>query len=369
VLWMMIVPTLTLLLIYKLYTDRVVWWEYLILYLAPLVVSLITILVGEKLCDTIMGADTEYHGGYVISCVWDEHWTEEYWVVVTDYDSKGNVSGSHLERRESYHPDYYIVHDSNGYEVDVDYKHYQYMVSHFGNEEETYPHRSGKCSSGDGRRFETKWNGSDETYTPCITQHRYENRVARSHSILNFREVSDELKKKYDLYDYPEIFNYHYQHPLLGWDDPAASWKLTRANCDLGVIKQVHIFMLVFHNQPLDAAIEQQMLWKNGNKNEIVICIGVDSTKTLTWVYPFAWDNERLKVDLREEIATQNQNGPLNMGRTVDIAVNLIQKEFSRKHFKDFKYIKLEIPWWGVSLVFLVVVLENAGFIYYLTQK
>jgi hypothetical protein len=354
--WLLIIPIISLIILYKIFPHEMTWWEFLI----PVFSSILLIIIVNAITDYAMSRDTEYHGGWVVSVVWDEHWTEEYTVTVDDYgtDSKGNrvKTGSHTETRHTYHPDTYGVKDSNGYEISVDLNHYKMLSNKFGNEKIEKPWRSGQSSWGDGRRFTTTWPGTELTFTPCFTSHSYENRVARSHSIFNFREVDP---KALGLYEYPEIKDYHFQNSILGWNDPTAELELTKANCRLGAIKQVRIFILVFRNRSIDTAIDQQMYWKNGNKNEIIICIGINNKNQISWVYPVGWDNERLKVDLREDIT--NAGPEVNMNKIVSITINDVKRAFSRKHFKDFEYIKLEPPTWAKFLCFTIIVLINIG--------
>jgi hypothetical protein len=47
------------------------------------------------------------------------------------------------------------------------------------------------------------------------------------------------------------------------------------------------------------------------------------------------------------------------MKAVVKITTGLVNKEFHRKHFKEFEYIKLEPPTWIKWLTFLVVLSIN----------
>jgi hypothetical protein len=178
--WMILIPICVLIFLHIQYKDEMQSWEYIL----PLSISVLLIWISSALADYALSSTTEYRGGWVTSAIWDEHWTEEYWVVVTDHDSKGNVIGSHMERRTTYHPDHYFVTDSNNYQVDINYKHFLLLCDRFGNKKKNNPWRSGQCSWGDGRQFKTIWDGEATTYLPCTTKHRYENRVIHSHSIF-----------------------------------------------------------------------------------------------------------------------------------------------------------------------------------------
>jgi len=351
--WLLIIPALTIIILLFFFKDRAVWWEYWL----PLVASLISIAALNKACDYALASDEEFHGGWVVKTVWDEHWTETY--TTTSRDKKGRT---HTTTHHRYHPDKYKVVDSNGYEVDTDSNDYYRLRSLFGNEKRESPLRLGRSSWGDGHRFTSNWPGSVTTYIPCLSSHRWENRVARSHSVFNFRDVNP---KTYSLFEYPPIENYYQQKSILGFEDPESERLLTKFNCDYGALKKVRVFILVFDQKPLDAAIDQQMYWKNGNKNEVVISIG-KSAQQIDWVYVFGWDNEGLKIDLREEVAKLKV---FDMRKIVGIATELVREKFQLKDFKEFEYLTLDPPWWMVALCAIFNIALNFGILYWVINN
>lgn len=351
--WMLIVPIVSVIILWKLFPDTMQPWEYF----TPILASVLAIWIAGFTCDYFMAWDYERHGGWVTASQWDEEWTETYTDIETYTDSNGKTQTRTVVKTR-YHPDEYHCQDSNGYEVTIDKDHYINMRSVFGNEVTEKPWRSGQSSWGDGRRFTTKWTGNDGNFTPCFTMHRYENRVARSNSVMNLPSVSKADRLKYGIYEYPEMFDYHFQNSILGWNDSIAEKLLMFANARLGKIQQVQVFILVFKNQPLQTGVLQKNHWKNGNKNEVVTCIGIDNDNKIDWVYPFCWDNENLKVNIREEIASMDK---LEMIDVVNKVIQLVGEKFHRKSFKEFEYIKLDPPLWAKTLVFFFILLVNGG--------
>lgn len=352
--WMLIIPILVVIYLYIQFPHRMVWYEYLI----PPVGTFFAILILSTTCDYIVSWDTEYHGGWVTQSVWTEHWTETYIETETDTDSNGKTT-TKVVTKTRYHPDEYIITDSNNYNVNIDEGHFEFLAHKFGNRKIDKPWNIGQSSWGDGRLFTTVYPNTKETFTPCFTKHRYTNKVAVSHSVFNFKTVNKKDQDTYHLYQYPSIYNYYSQNSILGWGDPIAEKTLTEANARLGSIKQVRIFILMFPNQPLQAGLLQQQLWKNGNKNEVVVCIGTNGNK-VTWVYPFAWDNERLLVDLREDVASNKSVDMINIVNTIN---KLVETKFSRKHFKDFDYIQVDPPMWAKVICFIITAAINYGII------
>lgn len=352
-LWMTVIPLASLLFLYYKFRNEVSWWEWIL----PPGVSILAIFFCQSLCDYALSSDTEFHGGIATKCVWDESWTETYYEMVTETDSRGNTS-THMETRTRYHSDEYKVEDTNGYNVSVDKEHYKKLRSKWNNEKAEHPWRSGQSSWGDGRRFTTLWPNTEEDQVPCFTAHRYENRIVRSRSLFKLKIPTENEKKKFALVDYPEIYDYHYQKSIIGWQNRKAEESLTRFNSEYGRIKQVRVFIIVFVNQPLEAGFKQQALWQNANKNELVLCLSVSKANMIDWVYPFCWDNDKLKIDLREAIAEQKE---LDMEKVVQTTTKLVLEEFHRKSFKDFEYVTLDPPGWAVGLCFVFIVFVNVG--------
>lgn len=350
--YLLILPALTIFILLVFFRERTTLWELGL----PLVASLFSIAALNKACDYTLASDEEFHGGNVISTVWDQHWTERYTTTYTD------KRGSHTTVHYRYHPDRYKVVDSNGYEIETDHNDYKRLKDLFGNEKSETPWRIGKCSWGDGHIYTSTC--PQTIYIPCLSSHRYENRVARSNSIFNFKDVDP---KPYGLFEYPSIENYYSQRSILGVFDPQAEDALTKFNCQYGKTNKVRVFILVFKNASLDAAIAQQHYWKNGNKNEVVICIGTDpSGSEIQWVYPFCWSNERLKVDLREDISDLKV---FEIKKIVAIATELVRDQFKIKNFDEFEYLTLDPPWWMVALCATFNIALNFGILYWVVNN
>ncbi len=317
------------------------------LFLIP--VSALWILVGTRLMDRAAANDTEYHGGWVVSSEWLEAWTEK--VTYTTTDSKGNTQ---THTTYVYHPDEYYVNDSNGYAISVSREKYVSLKRKFGNERAAFVLHLNQSSWGDGGRFLSDWPQTESTWTACISAHSWENRPGNSHSLYNFAKVDP---KVYGLFDYPDIEDYTDQRSLLGVDDVEAERKLNRFNCDFGATRQVRLFVLIFSGKPIQAGIDQQAHWKNGNKNECVVCVGVNDGR-IGWVHPFGWGNERLLVDLREDIAQQKEFSP---AKVVAKATELVGKGFKRHEFTQYAYIRVDIPAWYAIIVVVPFILIQVG--------
>lgn len=115
-------------------------------------------------------------------------------------------------------------------------------------------------------------------------------------------------------------------------------------------------WILVWAGQTLDVAYAQENYWKGGNKNELVVCIGVDDRNAIQWGHVFSWsESEMLKQSLADEIV-RDKNEILNTSQYVQWIENNIN-QWQRKEFEDFNYIHTPIPWWGNLIIYTVTII------------
>ena len=290
-------------------------------------------LWGFYLGFTYYSKDIEYHGGWITSVTWEESWTEQ----VTTYstDDKGNITTS---TTYVYHPDHYYLKDSNGYLVGIYSKQYAELAQLFGGSTKIDDGHGGQSSFGDGRTFRADYPNTPMAFTPCFTSHRYENRIITSSSIFNFEKVDLKLTP---VYDYPLIFDNYKQNSLVGLDDPDMENVLTLFNSRNGAEHKIRLFVVVFNDQPSSIGRAQQAYWQGGNKNEVVVCVGLKAG-VIDWVYPFGWGNEKLMVDLREEISEYSALDEM----TINAIIKLVSDSYTKIDWHQFDYLPVYFPWW-----------------------
>jgi hypothetical protein len=151
------------------------------------------------------------------------------------------------------------------------------------------------------------------------------------------------------------IFNYN---PMLGWSDRKAVDRLRKWNSKLGAMKQVHMMVLVFIGKPVEAAIHQERLWGKGNKNEFILCIGIDNQKNIDWAYVISWtDVEILKHGLAQTVMGM----PFDMVAIVDTMAAQVRSRYRRKEFADFSYIKVRPTMRATIITYLITLLLTVG--------
>lgn len=367
----MLVPVATAAILFFFFEHKTVWWEFLV----PFVLSAVLILLCKCTAEKIGVTDTEYWGNKGVVAEHYEDWDEKvpcrhpkYCTrTVSRTDSKGRTHTS-TERYQcgyehmydvDYHPECWVLKDDRGKPWSISRGQFERLASKWGNKTFVDLHRD--YHSDDGDMYQSKWDGRDETIEPVISKHFYENRVqAASDSLFNFQEVPEEDEETYGLFDYPDI-EAAWCPSILG-DGPrkaAADDYLTRMNAKLGAPKQVRMWILVYKNQPMEAAFLQRNLWKGGNKNEFTVCVGTNDAWDVTWCKVISWTEvETLKAQVEGDVA---EMGKLDLEKIAALTVDAVQKDFVRKEFADFSYITVEPPWWAVVLTILLVAAANAG--------
>jgi hypothetical protein len=360
----MAIPIATAAVLYWKYRDLAVWWEFLIVFF----ISAILIFVSKFCVNKIQTTDIEYWGGWIVAGEYYEAWNErvpcthDKYEEYTDSDGKTHsryVGKEHLYDVD-YHPEYWQVLESNGEVICVDYSHFGYLASKFGNKIFVDMHRSYHTIDGD--KYVTSWKLNDEDFEPAVTSHFYENKVQASNSVFRFRDVDKTEVKSYCLFGFPKITGYYSCPCILGDGGPThfeAEKKLEVWNAKLGAIKEVRMMILVFKNQPMQAGFFQEQYWDGGNKNEFIICIGVDDNYNIEWCCSFSWTEvEELKTNANSFVMSL---GKLDLVRIVDWLVPEIRTKWQRKHFSDFNYLTVDPPTWAVGLIFIITIALNVG--------
>lgn len=342
---------------------RVTTWEVGV----PILAGLIAIFVGKMAADHYATSATEYWGGYLVQGNYYEHWNERVSCRHTKYCTrtvKGKTESYPCGTEHSYdvddHPPYWEIINSNGENWRVPRQDFENLAQEWGNRVFIDMNRSYHTIDGDCYR--TNWNQKYENLHPTVTEHSYENRIAASNSVLNYREVPEEEKKQYALFEYPRTS--FFCTSVLGYSHPGNT-DLDKTNALIARANQVRIWLLCFKNQPLQAAYSQEAYWKRGNKNELVICTSLDAENKIQWSHVFSWtDREELKIHTRQWI--EDRTGQvLDVKAFNDFVKPLVEKEWTRKEFAEFSYIAVEPPGWAYVMILVVVIGTTVGTIWW----
>lgn len=369
---LLIIPIIITIVLYFKFKHEVVWWEYLLNFGA----ALICIFISKAIIEYTQASDEEYWGAWTTEVRYYEDWNERVSCRHPKYcqrynackrrDSKGHCVGGtetyqcgykHLYDVD-YHPEYWILHHSDGGTIRVSKSEYNRIVNKF----EVTPkyvdlHRD--YHTNDGDMYKATWPGDDHTLEAVITTHRYENRVRVSSSSYAIKKPSKEIFDQYKLYDYAPVYDGFKQKVIQGYNDPVAEKSFQILNAKLGHKKQFKAYVLVFKNAPRQAGLYQEDQWEGGNKNELNITIGIDNENNVKWCHVFSWTDKRdIVVNTRTLVESQDK---LNLLELAGFLWPQVETNWKRKSFADFEYLTIEPSTTSLVISFIITLLVNLG--------
>lgn len=363
-----LIPVIFAIILLIFFHKKVVWWEYLIL-IVPSVIITAFMYFGMV---SYSESDTEYFGDYATGIRYYEPWDE--YIHRTCTRTVGSGKNQHTE---SYDCSYIEYHDeewkqvlSNGYEYSISKAEYNRLFNMwhtpnaFVDMHRHYHHK-------DGDMYSKNFDGLREHAKTRTTDHEYKNKIKASYSIFGFTKIDKDEAKEMHLYDYPELYEQSKgglfsggdinQSPFLGYKPTAAElqrWQFI--NGFYGPKKEFRVYLLFFYNKPQTIVQDQRSYWQGGNKNEMILCFGMDSvSKKIQWVDAFSWcDKPTFEVYFRSYF---NGKDKLDLMKLADWTEYAARNYWVRKHFEDFDYIDVELSQTQLTWLFIIVFLVNAG--------
>lgn len=382
VIWLcLLIPAAAVVVLALFFQHKMAWWEYLLQFGVPCLAILLAKVAVEK----VATADREFWNSYVTYAEYTEAWSTWDEETCTRQVPDGETcTGTGADRTcttnyrtETYdcshcdnHPPSWEVTDNIGRTYGIESYLFEDLCKRWGNRKfrELNRHIDHHFGCGqDGDAYRTVFDNAFEHTQPVCAVHLYENRVQASRSVFNFQKVTPDDIKKYGLFGYDynsDIFNYN---PIKGISDPRASTRLSWWNAKLGAMKKVHMMVLVFQGQPRLAGELQQSYWCGGNKNEFVLCIGVDKNRQVEWTKVFSWTEvDRLKLDVERSTyimfsGADDGKKPLDLTMAVDSMATKVQRSFVKKSFKDFSYLSVEPSGKALLITLLVTLVVTVG--------
>ena len=311
--------------------------EIIIFLLGSISLCLLTWIIASSLS----GRSVEYLGGYVEKVTHYDEWNElvtRTRQVPAGQDDKGNtiyVTQTYTEVVE--HPECWSMKPSLGKERWITEYDFDTIREKFGTDGVFVPmFRNYYTKNGDAQSY--SWNGERETIVSYTREHRYRNPFKGTNSIFRYTDIDYDKAREYGLMEYPEVRGYK-QKTILGFipDDDAID-EVDYINAVYGEKCQFRLFVLVY---PSDLGIEtverQKCYWRGGNKNELVVCIGVNDSLKVKWCGAFSWcDEPWLEVETRSWFAEHDTLDIRGYGIWLE---KNIETKWKRKEFSDFKYL------------------------------
>lgn len=356
---LLLIPIVATLIMLIFFNKKMAIWEYALTFFVPLFI----IFICKWISIASQDADFEYWNTYLVSAEYIEPWSTWHHRTCTRTSRVGKTTVttsydcSHCEN----HSESYIAYDNLGKSHTISEFMFNQLCKRWNNRDFVDLHRSIKYHFGcgkDGDKYVTKFDNKFFNIIPVTETHIYQNKVQSSNSIFNFKTIDTSEVRMYGLYNYTKKFDKFSYNPIYGDNNVLANDKLRQWNAWLGSVKQVNMNILIFKNKTIDAAEYQKAYWKGGNKNEFILCIGVDNSNVIKWTKVISWTEvEMLKIKVERSVAEMKYDLPA----ITDTMATYVNKMYVRKSFSDFKYITVEPTKTAYIISFIIVLLFTTG--------
>ena len=359
-----IIPFITCVILFLFFRERTVWWEYIVATIPSILLTLCLYFIFKS-CSM---NDTEYLGYYITKASYYEPWNEYIHRTCTRevYDGRDS-DGNPKYRTEHYdcsyveyhHAEWKYTRNCSNRETNISKEQYDQICRKFGTPKRFVDmHRHYHTIDGD--KYECHFNGDRNRMWTLTVSNTYKNKILRSKSIFNFSEVPESIKKNYKLYDYPD-FNYiSDQTPVLTRDvyvPKAAVDSFKYLNAYYGSKYQFRCYVLLWKNAPMETSTYQQDYFVGGNKNEVCVCISVNTNNEIQWVNAFSWeDKPDIVVGVNHLYSTGEQLDLLKLNRYL---LRNVPTKWKRKPFADFDYIEVMLEPWHWIVIFILTLIFN----------
>lgn len=358
-----IIPFITAMFLLIVFNKKMVWWEYAALILP----SLLFVLLTRVIMVSTNSNDTEYLGGYVNRITYYEPWDEMVEVRHTRTNSDGETEVYYTWEREYHSETYTYIDNESKWEHHLSKKEYEIIKKRMGNKT-VFRDMHRNYHRIDGDAYDIFWDGKVETLYDITTPHSYTNKIkaSQSHTIFKMGDISPEEAKEMGLYEYPEIYSMN-QNPIIGRDvSDKDKQRIKYINATYGEKYQFRTYVLIYENKDITISEIQKAYWQNGNKNEFVLCLGVQRD-SVVWANAFSWcDEPRLEVKARDYFI---QNPKLDINQYGEWLQTQIPTQWDRKEFEDFAYIRVGLSQGQYIALIIIMIVLNIGISIFLVKN
>jgi hypothetical protein len=340
--------------------------EYVLLILPSIVIFFVVRLIMFA----SSSVDTEYLGDYITKVRHYDEWDEWVHRTCTRTYKVGNTTRVQTYdcSYRRYHPEKWSYFDSRGKEHSIYSKKEFEKVKNKFNSKMVFVDMKRRYYRIDGDAQDYYWNKTKETSYTVTSTNLYKNKIQNSRSIFGFEEITKKQAKELGLFDYPCIECLD-QIPVL-----SDSFYVSKQNIDAikyingfyGRKYQFRLYILLF---PYDKGVEiselQRSYWCGGNKNELVVCLGMKDNTQIGWCNAFSWCDSP-KLDLLTE-QYFNENDSLDLIKYSNLITEGLERgDWKRKEFNDFEYIRRELSNSQCIWLVILLLLYNIGISIYI---
>ena len=355
-----ILPFIVALFLLLFFRKETMIWEYVLL----IVPSLLLLLVIRLIMISVNQTDTEYLGDYITKVRHYDEWDEWVHRTCTRTYKVGNTTRTETYdcSYRQYHPEKWTYFNSRGKEYPIFFKEdFEYIKNRF-NSPMKFVDMKRRYHRIDGDAQDYYWDGKEDTFYAVTEPNVYVNKVQKSKSIFGFEEISKKEANEVGLYDYPYIER-NDQLPVLS-DSIIVDGKEIDAvrfvNGMYGSKYQFRLYILLYKDSDIEISEKQRSYWVGGNKNELVVCLGVNGDKKIQWCNAWSWcDVPTLEVKTESYFAEKDSLDIISY--TQYVRKMLEDNEWERKEFSDFDYIRAELSTGQEIWLLILIGLYNIG--------
>lgn len=362
------------------------WWELAI----PIVATVLVAVICQWIAVRSAINDKEYWGHMSYKITHEEPMTYDGECSRTcncTTDSKGNTSCSTCYYKcDKTSGRYAFITDDRDNKYRISYGKYKEIDNRWGNNGYTVgkmTKRDARYSTtgdkynrpGRGNRHIVHWNHIPKSAEPIVREYTYENRLqTQSH----WGKVSEEDRDLYDVFDYPSVpAGWRLQSlltngPSFRAADNYLQYLNGHLNTDVGGYKKVRLWLLVYLNQPQESAELQRAYWKGGNKNELIVMLGMNDEKEITWsdVMSHTDESDVLMINIRDQILLEMAEGKNGYsGKLTDKDMlkfihwfgDAVKAGYTKPSFDQYNYIQVAPSFFAIILTYIIVLAVNIG--------
>lgn len=175
-----------------------------------------------------------------------------------------------------------------------------------------------------------------------------------------FRRMND---KKFPGLKAPEVYNYNDMNriTLLNGLSLNRDWhvEVNRINSEL-LNTNINIG-LIFTKYDSDFLEYLQTIWRGGNPNDFIITMCVDNDKKIWKCKIIAWDNEYLKITVKDEILNSVKNAEEIDKILTIVKKNVVKIGFKEKDLSKFNYMKVELPVSFLIVLYIMTIVATVA--------
>ncbi len=320
--------------------KSVVIWEAVLGVLAALVLS--SAVFGISGCTAAQ--DKEIWSGYALQAFHTPWWRAEWTEIETTTDDEGNTETNVVTKSETHQPKWWL--ETTIGDVSISRDTFDEIRGRYGG----YEQAGDRPDFDEGDRFDYFSNPipMDDPSRPPYPVHasvEWANPLLGTDSILLGRTINQEEANARNLFPYLISGNRLSSARVMG-GSAVTTYRWDQMCASLGASKKVNLVLLNFGDRPMDDAVLQRDYWRNGRKNELVLCYGHG------WAYVFGWAKSDL---VKQELQALLLKYPVN-DATVPRIEKIVRRDFEPYPWKLHDGTPRPVSGWAIFTAFVLMV-------------